>query len=321
MFSSWWAADAMKTWPEDEPSAPGTPDTVSPSFEDYTQESLAAYGIEHILSTGKHVGKSFMDAMAIDRDYVTFLKTTSGLSEPLCLFCNWGTAWMARELDVLTDSLIAKFRRRGIGMGLASASFARIVSDLVTNRPGALPHLDTLLDALAQELEGNQREQRRLLVAGLVDMHTLKNAAPPGAPAPAPVLHEPCDCCGSVDHDLSVCPLAAQLVAQAEPEPPPPAPPPRFPLSHFLTLGFYAVLGLEPGCTLPAIKKAYHQLCLTYHPDKGGETETFKFIALVYEVLSDRKKRQQYDQDGKSAFTTVNLVWTLRMPAGSCWSQ
>ena len=209
---------------------------------------------------------------------------------------------MARELDVLTDTLLAKFRRRGIGMGLASASFARIVSDLVTNRPGALPHLDTLLDALAQELEGNQREQRRLLVAGLVDMHTLKDAAPPGAPAPAPVLHEPCDCCGSVDHDLSVCPLAAQLVAQAEPEPPPPAPPPRFPLSHFLTLGFYAVLGLEPGCTLPAIKKAYHQLCLTYHPDKGGETETFKFIALVYEVLSDKKKRQQYDREGKSAF-------------------
>ena len=90
---------------------------------------------------------------------------------------------------------------------------------------------------------------------------------------------------------------------QSEPPPPPPPAPERHSLAYFLGLNsFYSVLGVEPGCSLDAVKKAYHQMSLLYHPDKGGDCETFQFIALVYEVLSDKRKRQQYDRDGKTAF-------------------
>ncbi len=64
----------------------------------------------------------------------------------------------------------------------------------------------------------------------------------------------------------------------------------------------YSVLGVERNATDPDIKRAYRKLAQKYHPDvnKGDADAELKFkeVNLAYEVLSDKKKRTQYDQFG-----------------------
>lgn len=65
---------------------------------------------------------------------------------------------------------------------------------------------------------------------------------------------------------------------------------------------YYQTLGLSRNATEDDIKKAYKKLALKYHPDKNkspGAEEKFKEIAEAYEVLSDKKKRDVYDQFGE----------------------
>tara|TARA_X000000950_G_scaffold282028_1_gene379989 strand:- start:713 stop:1738 length:1026 start_codon:yes stop_codon:yes gene_type:complete len=70
---------------------------------------------------------------------------------------------------------------------------------------------------------------------------------------------------------------------------------------------YYDLLGVSKNATETEIKKAYRKLAIKYHPDKSPEdkkneyTEKFKEITEAYEVLSDPKKKQIYDQFGKEA--------------------
>ncbi len=68
---------------------------------------------------------------------------------------------------------------------------------------------------------------------------------------------------------------------------------------------YYEVLGLPRGATQEEIKKAYRKLALKYHPDKNADNpdaeKKFKEVSESYEVLSDEKKRQMYDQYGSDA--------------------
>lgn len=65
---------------------------------------------------------------------------------------------------------------------------------------------------------------------------------------------------------------------------------------------FYRILGVAKTATDDEIKKAYRKLALKYHPDKNkakGAEEKFKEVAEAYEILSDKKKRDIYDQCGE----------------------
>lgn len=67
----------------------------------------------------------------------------------------------------------------------------------------------------------------------------------------------------------------------------------------------YETLGVSKNASADEIKKAYRRLARQYHPDinkeKGAE-EKFKEINAAYEILSDEKKRAQYNQYGDSMF-------------------
>jgi curved DNA-binding protein len=69
---------------------------------------------------------------------------------------------------------------------------------------------------------------------------------------------------------------------------------------------YYKVLGVDKNSTPEAIKKAYRQLALKYHPDRNkGDKEAeekFKEINEAYAVLSDAEKKRQYDMFGSEGF-------------------
>ena len=63
---------------------------------------------------------------------------------------------------------------------------------------------------------------------------------------------------------------------------------------------YYKILGVSKKASASAIKKAYYNLARKHHPDKGGDEEKFKEINEAYQVLSDKKKRSQYDNFGRT---------------------
>lgn len=63
----------------------------------------------------------------------------------------------------------------------------------------------------------------------------------------------------------------------------------------------YKTLGVKPSAIAADIKKAYRELAIRYHPDKNpGNTfceAQFKEVAEAYSVLSDKQRREKYDDE------------------------
>lgn len=77
-------------------------------------------------------------------------------------------------------------------------------------------------------------------------------------------------------------------------------------MSTYTKKDYYDVLGLKKNATSAELKKAFRKLARKYHPDVNPNDKVseqkFKEMNEAYEVLSDPKKRQQYDQFGHAAF-------------------
>lgn len=71
---------------------------------------------------------------------------------------------------------------------------------------------------------------------------------------------------------------------------------------------YYKILGVNKSASEADIKKAFKTMARKYHPDmhpeaeKAAMTEKFKDINEAYEVLSDKQKRNVYDQVGSADY-------------------
>lgn len=61
---------------------------------------------------------------------------------------------------------------------------------------------------------------------------------------------------------------------------------------------YYEILGLEPDATPAEVKRAYRNLVVKHHPDKGGSAELMSELNEAYECLSDPDRRKHYDECG-----------------------
>ncbi|CAK7271782.1 hypothetical protein SEPCBS57363_004801 [Sporothrix epigloea] len=68
----------------------------------------------------------------------------------------------------------------------------------------------------------------------------------------------------------------------------------------------YRALGVESDADLAAIKTAYRRLVLKCHPDKvqdpalkAAKQDEFQRVQQAYEILSDERRRKEYDEDAK----------------------
>ena len=89
----------------------------------------------------------------------------------------------------------------------------------------------------------------------------------------------------------------------------------------FLEKDYYKALGVAKTAKPAEIKAAYRKLARKYHPDanKGDASaeERFKEISEAYSVLSDEKRRKEYDE-ARSLFGGGFRVPTGQ-PAGTNW--
>ena len=76
--------------------------------------------------------------------------------------------------------------------------------------------------------------------------------------------------------------------------------------------GYYAILGVSQSANFQEIKKSYRKLAKKYHPDKNKSPlaeETIKKINEAFEILSDRRKRKQYDLEASNIYDANDSIY------------
>ena len=73
---------------------------------------------------------------------------------------------------------------------------------------------------------------------------------------------------------------------------------------------YYDILKVKSNASQAQIKHAYYKLAKKYHPDINRKTEEkFKTINIAYETLSDKQKRQEYDNKLKENETKETEIF------------
>jgi len=86
-----------------------------------------------------------------------------------------------------------------------------------------------------------------------------------------------------------------------------------------MSKSLYEILGVSENASQEEIKKAYRKLARKYHPDVNKDkdaVEKFKEINAAYEVLSDKKKKDEYDLYGDQMFGGQNFHDFARQQGG-----
>ena len=72
-------------------------------------------------------------------------------------------------------------------------------------------------------------------------------------------------------------------------------------MAQTTTRNYYKILGITQKTSKADIKKKYRELAKKYHPDTNSGSKVaedkFKIISEAYEVLSNAKKRKEYDRE------------------------
>merc|ERR1712173_429669 len=82
-----------------------------------------------------------------------------------------------------------------------------------------------------------------------------------------------------------------------------------FVLASIEAKNYYKILGEKKSASEKEIKKAFREKAKLYHPDKNDSPDAeqkFRELAEAYEILSDEKKRQNYDHSGHTGSFKFN---------------
>ena len=84
-------------------------------------------------------------------------------------------------------------------------------------------------------------------------------------------------------------------------------------------------MGVDKNASEKDIKTQYRKLAIKYHPDKNKDDkdaeEKFKEISEAYETLSDKRKREIYDQQLNNPFGNSNSNFNSNFNVNDIFSQ